>query len=424
MASVKAKIKVKARVGAGGAKGKVALLVGTKKGAFMLHGDGGRGAWRIAGPHMLGSTVHHLVLDPRDGRTMLMAAVTGHLGPTVFRSTDKGKTWKEAAKPPAFKKASGGKPATEPCPGCGAQPKDGQIDHVYWWCKFAGNVVKHTFWLTPGHASEPGVWYAGTSPQGIFRTEDGGATWEGVAGFNDDPGWDKWTGGQQDGTPEGPKMHSILIDPRDKRHMYIGMSSGGVHETRDQGKTWSPLVKGLRHAFIEDEKAAETAQGHDPHRLVIHPAQPDRLYMQAHTGIYKIDRPSDRWERIGLKMPKSIGDIGFPIVAHPRDPDTAWVFPMDGTAVWPRTSPGGKPAVYVTRDAGKSWQRQDSGLPKKDAHLTVLRQAMACDGMDPLGLYFGTTTGDIWASANEGKSWTRIAEHLPHIYAIEAAALG
>ncbi len=169
------------------------------------------------GPIMLGSTVHHMVLDPRDGKTLLMSAVTGHLGPTVFRSVDGGKTWKEAAKPPAFKKAASAERVTEPCKACQAQPKDGNLDHL-WWCRFAGKVVKHTFWLTPGHASEPKVWYAGTSPQGLFRSEDGGVTWEGVASFNDDPGWDRWNGGAQDGTPSGPMMHSIIIDPRDKRH--------------------------------------------------------------------------------------------------------------------------------------------------------------------------------------------------------------
>ena len=401
--------------------GSIALLIGTKKGGFILRGDHSRASWKMNGPIMLGSTVHHMVLDPRDGKTLLMSAVTGHLGPTVFRSVDGGKTWKEAAKPPAFKKAASAERVTEPCKACQAQPKDGNLDHL-WWCRFAGKVVKHTFWLTPGHASEPKVWYAGTSPQGLFRSEDGGVTWEGVASFNDDPGWDRWNGGAQDGTPSGPTMHSIIIDPRDKRHMYIGMSSGGVHETKDQGKTWAPLIKGLKHAFLPDDQA-DDAPNHDPHCVVMHPAKPDRLYMQAHTGIYKIDRPASRWERIGLAMPKSVGDIGFPIVVHPRDAEKAWVFPMDGTEVWPRTSPGGKPAVYMTINGGKSWKRMDKGLPPAKAWWTVFRQAMATDSNSATGVYFGTTTGDVWASANEGKSWTCIAQNLPQVYAIETAKL-
>ena len=399
--------------------GSPSLLIGTKKGGFILRGDNARRSWKLTGPIMLGSTVHHMVQDPRDRKTLLMSAVTGHLGPTVFRSVDGGKTWKEAAKPPAFKKVASGERATEPCGACLAQPKDGSIDHQ-WWCRFAGHVVKHTFWLTPGHSSEPDVWYAGTSPQGIFRSQDGGVTWEGLPSFNDNPSWGRWNGGAQDGTPNGPMMHSIIIDPRDKRHMYIGMSSGGVHETKDQGKTWSPLIKGMKHAFLPDDKA-DDAPSHDPHCVVLHPAKPDRLYMQAHTGIYKLDRPADRWERIGLKMPKAVGDIGFPIAVHPRDPDTAWGFPMDGTSVWPRTSPDGKPAVYMTSNAGKTWKRQDSGLPREKAWWTVFRQAMATDVKSSVGVYFGTTTGEVWAGVNEGKSWKCIARNLPQVYAIETA---
>ena len=165
---------------------------------------------------------------------------------------------------------------------------------------------------------------------------------------------------------------------------------------------------------------AEAETGHDPHCVRMHPLRPDRLYQQNHCGIYRIDRPSTRWERIGDNMPADVGDIGFPVELHPRDPDTAWVFPMDGTDVWPRTSPDGRPAVFVTHDAGASWERQDTGLPAR-GWLTVKRQAMTTDSADPVGVYFGTTSGEIWASADEGAHWRRIAEHLPEIYSIEVA---
>lgn len=147
---------------------------------------------------------------------------------------------------------------------------------------------------------------------------------------------------------------------------------------------------------------------------------PDRLYQQNHCGIYRLDRPGEVWERIGDNMPKDIGDIGFPIVAHPRDPETVWVFPMDGTSVWPRTSVGGKPAVYRSRDGGASWERQAEGFPSR-AWYNVKRQCFACDGGDPLGLYFGTSSGEVWASINEGESWRQLAAHLPHVYSVEAA---
>jgi photosystem II stability/assembly factor-like uncharacterized protein len=372
----------------------VTLLVATRKGAFFIKTDKTRKAWKIRGPVFLGHIVHHVLLDPRDQRTLLLAARTGHLGPTVFRSTDKGKTWTEASRPPAFAKVPEGE---------------------------KGRVVDHTFWLTPGHASEPGVWYAGTSPQGLFRSEDAGATWSSVAGFNDHVMYTKWTGGDQDGTPDGPKLHSILVDPRDANHLYIGMSSGGVFESHDRGKDWQPLNAGCRADFRPD---VYPEYGHDPHCVRMHPLAPDILYQQNHCGIYRMDRNEAKWVRIGERMPKTIGDIGFPMVLHPRDPDTAWVFPMDGTAVWPRTSPGGKPATYVTRNAGRTWQRQDKGLPASQAWFTVKRQCMSCDRHKNAGLYFGTTSGEIWASRNEGEKWSCIAKHLPHIYAVEAVDLG
>jgi photosystem II stability/assembly factor-like uncharacterized protein len=369
------------------------VMVATRKGAWLYHGDAARKSWRAEGPHFLGHVISHVVLDPRDGRTLLAAAKTGHLGPTIFRSTDLGRTWKEAAQPPAFAKAL-----------------DGQT----------GRAVDHTFWLTPAPASEPNVWYAGTSPQGLFRSEDGGVTWKPFSSINDDLQFRKWMGTVQDGTPDGPKLHSIIVDPRDFRHLYFAMSGGGVHESVDGGRTWALLLTGLD--VVEGFDRTQPAV-HDPHCIRICPSNPDRLYQQNHCGIYRIDRPSDTWVRIGKTMPKQVGDIGFPLVVHPRDPDTAWVFPMDGTAVWPRTSPEGRPAVYATRNAGKSWQRLDAGLPAKQAWWTVKRQAMTGDAANPVGLYFGTTSGELWMSRDEGRRWTCIARHLPEIYAVEAAAL-
>jgi hypothetical protein len=371
----------------------VLVLVATRKGAWLFHGDPARRNWRVDGPHFLGHIINHLVLDPRDGRTLLAAAKTGHLGPTIFRSTDLGRSWKEAARPPAFAKAPDGE---------------------------NGRVVDHTFWLTPGHASEPNAWYAGTSPHGLFRSEDGGVTWQPLAGLNDDPQYRSWMGGPQDGTPDGPKLHSIIVDPRDAAHLYLGMSSGGVHESLDGGRSWAPLVQGLE--VVEGFDAVNLAF-HDPHCVRLCPSDPDRLYQQNHCGIYRLDRPSKEWARVGKSMPKRVGDIGLPMVVHPRDADTAWVFPMDGTTVWPRTSPGGVPGIYATRNGGKRWQRLAGGLPEEQAWWTVKRQAMTADARDPVGLYFGTTSGELWLSRDEGNRWTCVARHLPEIYAVEAAEL-
>ena len=369
------------------------VLVATRKGAWLYHGDNARETWRVDGPHFLGHIINHVVLDPRDGQTLLAAAKTGHLGPTVFRSTDFGQTWKEAERPPAFPKAPEGE---------------------------KGRVVDHTFWLTPGHASERNSWYAGTSPQAMFRSDDGGVTWDLLSSLYNDPQYRAWMGGEQDGTPDGPKMHSVIVDPRNPDHLYFGMSGGGVHESVDRGVTWTPLVSGME--VVEGFDASNIAF-HDPHCVRLCPSKPDRLYQQNHCGIYRIDRPSNQWVRVGKNMPSQVGDIGFPMVVHPRDADTAWVFPMDGTTVWPRTSPDGRPAAYVTRNGGETWTRLAAGMPEQNAWWTVKRQAMAADAQDPVGLYFGTTSGEVWRSRDEGGQWSCIARHLPEIYAVETAEI-
>ena len=219
-----------------------------------------------------------------------------------------------------------------------------------------------------------------------------------MAGFNDHPMRPQWAPGL--GTPGGELLHSVIVDPRDPKHLYLGISIGGVFESTDGGRDWAPLNEGVAADFLPDPNVPF---GHDPHSVVLHPAQPDRLYQQNHCGIYRIDRPARRWTRIGEAMPRKIGDVGFPIVLDPVDPDTAWVFPMDGTTVWPRTSVGGKPAVYVTRDAGRSWRRQDRGLPRSQGWFTVFRQAMCTDTHPRTGLYFGNTGGEVWASSNAGR---------------------
>ena len=364
----------------------VSLLVATRKGAFIYRADSQRESWQVDGPHFLGSIINHVVCDPGSG-TMLMAVKAGHLGPTVFRSTDSGRNWIEAEQPPAFSKAAEG--AT-------------------------GKAVDHIFCLTA--AVRPGVWYAGTSPVGLFRSDDDGASWSGIKGFND-----SLCSRIEDkivAPPDGSILHSIALDPRDPAHFYVAISVGGVFETSDNGATWRALNKGVAADFLPDK---EPEYGHDPHALALHPTSPNRLYQQNHCGIYRLDRPDDRWTRIGDNMPKEIGDVGFPLVLHPRDPDTLWVFPMDGTDVWPRVSPGGKPAAYASHDGGGSWQRQDSGLPHEQAWFTVKRQAFCSDTEEPLGLYFGTTSGEIWMSRSGGEGWELLTSRLPHIYALTVA---
>ncbi len=358
----------------------MSLLVGTRKGLFVVGNDGLDGE-----PWFLGHVIHHAVWD-RGADRIVVAARTGHLGPTVFHSDDRGATWNEAAAPPAFRTG-----------------------------ERLGRSLRACFWLTPPVGAAPGVWYAGGSPQGLFRSDDGGDTWAPVDGWNDHPDWETWCEWPEENTPDGSMLHSVNVDPRDPQHLYLGLSGGGVFESTDGGADWRPLNRGCAADFFPDP-APEF--GHDPHCVRLHPLAPDRLYQQNHCGIYRLDRPGDTWTRIGDNMPRDIGDIGFPIELHPRDPDTVWVFPMDGTDVWPRTSPGGRPAVYRSDDAGATWQRLDRGLPQR-GWITVKRQAMTVDDGDPVGVHFGTTGGEVWSSPDAGASWTCVASHLPEIYSIE-----
>lgn len=363
------------------------LLIGTRKGLWILSASESGDDWALAGPGFLGHIISHAQVDPRDPTHLLVAASTGHLGPTVFRSTDVGASWVEASAPPAFR-------AGDP----------------------HGRSVRKVFWLTPGPAAEAGSWYAGASPQGLFRTDDHGDTWQPVDGWNDHPKWGEWAEWPDvEGTPDGSMLHSVNIDPRDPDHIYIGLSGGGVFETTDGGQDWAPLNSGCAADFLPDPNVA---YGHDPHCVRLHPLQPDRLYQQNHCGIYRLDRPEAKWERIGDNMPRDVGDIGFPVELHPRDPETVWVFPMDGTDVWPRTSPGGRPAAYRSRDGGATWDRCDGGLPNR-GWWTVKRQAMTTLDTDPVTVAIGTTSGEVWVSGDEGDTWSCAAPHLPEIYSVE-----
>ena len=246
----------------GGARRHVDLLVATRKGAFVLRGDSSRRGWRIEEPHFLGHETNHLTTDPRDGTTWLLAAKTGHLGPTVFRSTDRGQSWSEARRPPAFPKAPEGQD---------------------------GPAVDRVFCLAPGHASQPGVWWAGSVPHALFRSEDGGVSWELVVGFSDYlDGLRKQEPPRFFPTPGGAITHSILVDPRDPDHLYVSLSTGGCFETADAGASWRPLNQGVSADFLPDP---DPEFGQDPHCMVLSPADPDRLYQQNHCGVYRLDRP-------------------------------------------------------------------------------------------------------------------------------------
>jgi len=363
----------------------ITLHIATKKGAFQLRSED-RENWELSEPMLFGNIIYHMVPDYRDPTTILIATRTGHLGPTIFRSEDGGATWTEAEQPPRF-----------------PEKYDRSIDFI--------------FWLTAGHSSKPGVWYAGTSPQGLFVTEDNGRTWESFESFNDNDFIKSIVEGNM-GTPIGPLTHSINIDPQNADHLVLALSSGGSFQSYDYGKTWSAFNQNVRADFMPDPYP-ET--GHCVHNMQLHPTNPNIIYQQNHCGVYRIDQQNDdEWTRIGDNLPDEIGDIGFALIVHPTDQERVWVIPMDGSDVWPRTSVDGKPAVYATTDGGQSWSRQDTGLPDR-GWFTVLRQASAHDNQEQLGLYFGNRQGEIWASIDEGESWKCIQRYLPDVYSVEVS---
>ena len=305
---------------------RVRLLIATRKGLWTLTSDASRRAWKLAGPQFLGHIVHHAVLDPRDGRTLLAAARTGHLGPDRL-PLDRQRPHLE-----------GSRDAAGVCAGQRTRRRS--------------HVLAHAGASRRSRASGG----PGTSPQGLFRSEDGGATWEGVAGFNAHPQRKAWCGGDQDGTPDGAKLHSILVDPRDALHMYISMSSGGTFESHDGGADWRPLNQGVRADFQPDP---DLEFGHDPHCVRFAGGNPDRLYQQNHCGLFRLDRPATRWTDIGTGMPKSVGYVGFPMVPHPHDPETAWIFPMDGTT----SGRACRPAASRPRTGRATAASRGSGRP-------------------------------------------------------------
>ena len=310
---------------------RVLLLAATRKGAWIFSSDAARRSWSCDGPHFLGQIVHHLVLDPRDGRDAARLNEHGHLGPTLFRSIDLGRRWSESTRPPAFPKAAEGQ---------------------------AARAVDHTFWLTPGHASQPGVWYAGTSPHGLFRSEDGGDTWQPCTGLNDDPQYREWMGGPQDGTPDGPKLHSIIVDPRDAqspvpRH---------VQRRRARIARWRPQLDAADRRAGSGRGLRCLRRSGCTIRIACASARAIPIGSTSRTiaaSTASIGRR--RWIRIGRNMPKQRRRHRLPDGGASADADKAWVFPMDGSSVWPRIALGGRPAAYVTHDGGHSWQRQIAG---------------------------------------------------------------
>jgi photosystem II stability/assembly factor-like uncharacterized protein len=361
---------------------RVVLVVGTKKGLFVLKSDKARSQWEQTGPFLNGNELNHATVDPRSGR-LYATANDAWFGNRIAVSDDLGETWKENATAPRF-------------------------------AEDAGRKVERLWRIEPGRASEPNVLFCGVDPGCLFRSEDGGESWVEEAALNNHPTRDRWDPGAG-----GLIVHSIVLDAAKPERMWVAISAAGVFRSDDGGASWQPMNRNLKNILAKYDPNAETYPevGQCVHHLVP-AAAADRLYAQTHWGTYRSDDGAETWTEITEGLPS---DFGFQMAAHPRNPDVAYVLPLQGAEF--RAPPEGKLRVYRTPDAGKTWEPLTKGLPQENAFMGTYREGMSIDSLEPAGLYFGTNTGQLYASADEGESWRRVTPDLPPISSVSTAVL-
>ena len=351
---------------------KVLVLLGTKKGAFLAESDAARQNWQIRGPFCENWPLNHMIGDAKTG-TIYAAGGNAWFGPAVWKSTDLGQSWTHSSQGLAY--------------------PEGQAPIQSAWSL----AMRH------------GRLYAGVEPAGLFASDDFGESFKHVEGLTNTPTRSQWMPGGA-----GLILHTIVVHPDDPQQMWIGVSAAGVFYTSDGGKTWVPRNKGTRSDFMpEGQRYPEFGQC--VHHFEMAPGMPNRLYQQNDCGMYRSDDGGQSWVSIEAGLPST---FGFPATAHPRDPDRLFLLPLNGDMAG-RYVPDAKMAVWATCDCGKTWAAKRHGLPQKDAYLSVLRQAMACDVLEPAGVYFGTSSGALYASNDEGEDWREIAPHLPQILSVE-----
>ncbi|HKF40681.1 MAG TPA: protein kinase [Candidatus Acidoferrum sp.] len=361
--------------------GDVLLLVGTMKGAFMLRSNARRSHWDVIGPAFHGQAVYTMTFDAREGLHRLWASTSTFWGTLLRCSDDYGKTW------------------TNPQRANVRFPEE------------CGTSLKNIWQVRLGRQSEPRTLYCGVEPAALFVSHDGGETWGLIRGLFDHPHRPRWQPGNG-----GLCLHTILLDPEEHQRMYVAISAGGVYRSDDGGATWQAKNQGIRVAYQPD-KYPEFGQC--VHKMVLHPARPERIFLQHHWGLYRSDDRGDTWKSISNGVPS---DFGFAMMMHPRDPDCVYVIPIESDEF--RCTPDGRLRVYRTRNGGASWEPLARGLPQRDAYKTVLRDGMDTDRLDPAGIYFGTRSGELFGSLDEGKSWKMILSGLPPIVCVKSVVVG
>jgi photosystem II stability/assembly factor-like uncharacterized protein len=367
----------------------VRVLVGTRKGAFVLTSDGTRREWDIAGPLFGGWEIYHLVGSAADPDRLYASQSTGWFGQLVQRSDDGGRTWNPVGN--AFE--YDGVPGTH-------QWYDG-TPHPWEFARV---------WHLEPSTTDPDTVWAGVEDAALFRTTDGGATWHelsGLRGHGSGPAWQPGAGGMC--------LHTVVLDPRDEARLFVAISAAGVFRTDDGGATWQPKNHGLHSDQIPDPDADV---GHCVHRIAMHPTRPDVLFMQKHWDVMRSDDGGDSWREISGDLPS---DFGFVVDVHAQEPDTVYVVPITSDSL--HYPPDGALRVYRSRSGGDEWQPLTAGLPQENCYVNVLRDAMAVDDLDPCGVYFGTTGGQVYGSSDAGDTWTPIVRDLPAVLSVEVQTL-
>jgi photosystem II stability/assembly factor-like uncharacterized protein len=367
----------------------VRVLVGTRKGAFVLTSDAMRQRWEINGPHFAGWEIYHVNGSPVDPDRLYASQSSGWFGQMLQRSDDGGKTWAPV----------------------GNEFKYDGVPGTHMW--YDGTQHPWEFkrvWHLEPSLTDPDTVYAGAEDAALFRTVDGGKTWEELSGLRDHETGPKWSPGAG-----GMGLHTILLDETNPGRIFIAISAAGVFRSDDGGATWRPTNRGLQSQHIPDPMAVV---GHCVHRIAMHPSRPNVLFMQKHWDVMRTDDAGESWREVSGNLPT---DFGFPIAVHAHEPETVYVVPIKSDSE--HFPIDGKLRVYRSRTGGDEWEPLTDGLPQRDCYVNVLREAMAIDTLDSCGIYFGTTGGQVYVSADSGDSWTPIVRDLPAVLSVEVQTL-
>jgi photosystem II stability/assembly factor-like uncharacterized protein len=367
----------------------VRLLVGTRKGGFVLSADGKRDKWKVEGPHFAGWEIYHMKGSPADPNRLWASQSSGWFGQVVQRSNDGGATWEAVGNEFAYD----GVPGTH-------QWYDG-TQHPWEFARV---------WHFEPSLTDPETVYAGVEDAALFRSRDGGRTWQELSGLRrhrSGPSWQPGAGGMC--------LHTIVLDPADPQRLFVAISAAGAFRSEDGGETWRPVNRGLKSQGIPDPDAEV---GHCVHRIAMHPSRPNVLFMQKHWDVMRSDDGGDSWREVSGNLPS---DFGFPIGVHAHEPETIYVVPIKSDSE--HFPPEGKLRVYRSRAGGEEWEALTRGLPQRDCYVNVLRDAMAVDTLDPCGIYFGTTGGQVYGSSDGGDTWSPIVRDLPAVLSVEVQVL-